>query len=136
MDIKEHLEGTPIGRQFFFEVRPDELNLSQTNFEALGVVIGKKEAIHVFALCVAAVVASNDTVRIDDGSNPELKIFSHLVTDYFAGHQKVDEAVDDEGRVSLAAVLSSNDENDGLLLGVAALRLVGDLEEWYVKVAV
>ena len=140
MDVEEHLEGSPVG-YFFLEVRPDELNLSQTDFEALGVVISKKEAIHVFALCVAAVVASNDTVGVDNRSNPKLKVFSHLVADYFAGHQKVDESVDDEGRVGLAAVLSSDDENDRLLLSgrsttVAALGLVCDLDERYVKVAV
>ena len=135
MDVEEHLEVAPI-RYFFLEVRPDELYLSQTDFEALGVIISKKEAIHVFALCVAAVVASDDTVGVDDGSNPKLIEFSHLVANYFARHQKVYEAVDDEGRVGLAAVLSSDDENDRLLLGVAALWLVSDLNERYVKVAV
>ena len=135
MDVKEHLEGSPVG-YFFFEVRPNELNLGQSDLEALGVVIGKKEAIRIFALCVAAVVASDDTVGVDDRSNPKLKVFSHLVANYFAGHQKVYEAVDDEGRVGLAAVLSSDNENDRLLLGVAALRLVCDLDERHVKVAV
>ena len=135
MDIEEHLEFLPIG-YFFLEVRPDELNLSQTDFESLGVVVGKKEAIHVFALCVASVVASDDTVGVDNRSDPKLKVFSHLVANYFAGHQKVYEAVDDEGRVGLAAVLSSNDENDRLLLRVAALWLVCDLNERHIKVSV
>ena len=135
MDVEEHLEVAPI-RYFFLEVRPDELYLSQTDFEALGVIISKKEAIHVFALCVASVVASDDTVGVDNGSNPKLKCLSQLVANYFTGHQKVYEAVDDEGRVGLAAVLSSDDENDRLLLGVAALWLVSDLNERYVKVAV
>lgn len=135
MDVKEHLKGSPIG-YFFFEVRADKLNLSQSDLEALWVVIGKKEAIHVFALCVAAVVASDDTVGVDDGSNPKLIEFSHLVANYFARHQKVYEAVDDEGRVGLAAVLSSDYENDRLLLGFAALWLVSDLNERYIKVAV
>ena len=135
MDIEEHFEVGPIG-YFFLEVRPDELYFCQTDFEALGVIIGKKEAIHVFALCVASVVASYDTVGVDNWSNPKLKCLSQLVANYFTGHQKVYEAVDDEGRVRLAAVLSSDDENDGLLFGVAALWLVCYLDERNVEVAV
>lgn len=95
MDVEEHLEVAPIG-YFFLEVRPDELYLSQTDFEALRVIISKKEAIHVFALCVASVVASDHTVGVDNWSNPKLKCLSQLVANYFTGHQKVYEAVDDE----------------------------------------
>jgi hypothetical protein len=48
----------------------------------VGILVAEEMAVHVFALQVASVVASHYAVRINDGQDPGLKLFSELVGEH------------------------------------------------------
>ena len=100
MDIEEHLEmlvfvSFTFGN-LFHKVRADQLNFREANLEALRVIIGEEEPIHVLALRVASIVASDDAIWVHDRRNPKLEHVPHLVADDLAADQVIDEAVDNE----------------------------------------
>ena len=136
MDIEEHAEHVVSLRQLCLEVRADELDLGEANLEALWVIVSEKVPIHVLSLRVASIVACNDTVWVHDWRDPKLKHLSHLVADDFLGDEKVDEAMDYEGAVSLTAVLTPNYENYRFFDRLGPLALVCDLKKRNVYVSV
>lgn len=72
-------------------------------------------SIHVFTLSIATIISSDDAVRIYNRSDPKLKHVSHLMANNLPADEKIDEAVYDERRMSLTAVLPANYDDDGLL---------------------
>ena len=96
MDVKEKLEHALSLWQFLFKVGSDQLNLSQPNLKSFWIVISKEVSIHILALCVASIVARNDTIWIDDGGDPKLVHVPQLVADYLSRKEEIQETMDDE----------------------------------------
>ena len=140
MDIEEHLEilvfvSFTFGN-LFLKVRADQLNFREANLEALRVIIGEEEPIHVLALRVASIVASDDAIWVHNRRNPKLEHVPHLVADDLTADQVIDKTVDDKRRMSLSAMLSTNYDNNGLLSCRIALILIGYFYQRNVKVAI
>jgi len=99
MYIKEHLQLIPLlwdlFRKVLFHKCSDMLNFSQPIF-GLRVVIGKKASIHIFALGVASVVATNNAVGVDHGADPEFQVLSKLMGKHISREQKVYQTVDNK----------------------------------------
>lgn len=91
--------------------------------------------IHVLALRVTAIVANDNTIRIDNRGDPELKHLTHLMADDFTRDKEINEAMHDERSVGLTAMLSANDNDDRLGLSFT-LASVSDLEKRDVYIAV
>jgi len=133
MDIQKQFELT-LGH-CFLEARTNQLDLGQSKLQTFLVVISEEKTIHVFTLSVASVIASDDTIWIDNGRDPKVVLISHLVTNDLFRDQKVDESVQNERRMSLTTVLSANEHNDWLWVIVVRFS-VADLDERYVDVAI
>ena len=95
MDVQKYFEIALVG-YLFFHVGADYFHFAKSALLAFGVVIRKKVTVHVATLGVRAVVANDNTIWINDGSYPELVLFSHLVSQDMLGAQKVQEAMYDE----------------------------------------
>ena len=81
--------------------RSNVFDLSQSHF-GFRITISKEAAVHVFSLSIASVVASYDSVRIDHGQEPELKVLAQFMRQYIARKQEVYHAMNDEARMRLA----------------------------------
>ena len=137
MDIQEHLEHVFAFWNLLFEVGSDKFDLSQTDFQALRVVVCEKVPVHVLTLRIAAIVAGDDAIRVHDRRDPKLKHIAHLVADDLTTDQEVDKTVDDEGRMRLATVLPTYDKDHRLLnRWVGILTLISDLEHWDIEIAI
>ena len=82
VNVQEHLELVVLvglSWNLLLEVAPEELHLRQPHLQALRVVVGEEMAVHVSALCIAAVVTCDNSVWIDDRHHPELVLVAQLV---------------------------------------------------------
>ena len=73
-------------------------------------------SVHVPALCVAAVITCDDSVWIDDRHHPKLILLSQFVGLCVLRDEEIQKAMDDEGGMGLARVLTAYYANDRLRL--------------------
>ena len=66
-------------------------------------------SIHVFALQITSIIASNNTIGVDYWDNPNLVKFAKFVAEQSLGYQVVDEAVYDKAAVRFARMLPTDD---------------------------
>ena len=114
MHVQEHLEFAPLLGHLLREVLlhecPDEFHFVEPHF-GFGVVVRKEASVHVLALRVAPVVAGNDSVWVDLGQDPELKVLSELMRKHISGEQEVEEPMNNKATVGFAGVLSTKDHH-------------------------
>lgn len=131
MDVQEHFEFILTLRELLFQVRSDQLHFCKSEF-GFWIVIGEEEPVHILALRVAPVVATDHPIRVRHGHDPKLITVPELLAEGFSGHYEVHKAMKNETAVSLARVLTSDYENHRLLLRVVSFRFVRNLDDRYV----
>ena len=136
VDVEKHAEHIFALWHHCFEIRAYEFDLCQSKLHSFWIVICKEVPIHIFALRIAPIISNDHSIWVDDRSDPKLKRLSHLVTHDLPRAQKVNESMQNETRMRLAAVLAPYDEDDGLRLSSRIFSPVCDLQQRNINVSV
>lgn len=99
-----------------------QFNFSQARL-TLRITICKEETIHVFALGVASVIATNNAIRIHHWNEPKFQLFSKLFRDWVFLKQKVDQTMYDKRWICFTWMLSSNYQNSWFIYSDVAIRI-------------
>lgn len=137
MDIQKHLEATNLSfRELLFKFVSQQFNLISSVIPAFSIIISKEMAVHIFALQIRSVIASDNPIRVNHRQNPNLINFSEFIWQYIFRHKVVHKPMNYKATMCFTRVLSSNNNYNWLWLkGISIIVYIRYFYNWDVYLA-